>query len=778
MKKLICLFTLMITLIVAGCSGNTAISTAPGVTGDNEGVSSANHAILGFWQMSADPVKGTLDVVELRETAMHLNALHFLEPPPQLYLTLESTPVFSGNKLDVDIGLRHPFLGLNQYTGFDVCGIVITNGSVTGYTDPDIVIAGPGDTRLIDCEGLTRWWNPREFPPKPASPIQGYIDGLMGTPDSAAGFTATLNGYMYFADGLEIGLDASTVDPDKRGSFSAGQQNIRHYRIALDGGLVFNYAIDACWAMPKGSPIIVPDSFSPSANRPEPFFVFPWATSNTLWYKDGDYGGSASFNISVYDWFDADLIKVTAECPGVFEPVSSSTPVDGGQNFSIYQIDITNPILSSNDPIYILFRAECNIKGYQGNLPGKPITTYAPLHRVFVDNNPPIQQSLIWHEEGLANSEGQPTNDDIEPALTIDGTGLLRLSFFWWYQDAPDHWTNRPRFVTSDNAGLTFGPVQIGQWDYHGVSPTQVLCFNGKYTVGPNGQAWQSYNAPCGHTLHPNPTFAPYTAAASHSGTPIGHAGEMLYTSEGYPMMFGDNGGKIDMRRGDFPNEGGTGTWPVFEGTLYNLVNEGWLSIVRSTGKTSDGICRLVYWKEGIDGPIRMLSSDDISGTSWTNESIIQDGAAEIWVGAHDPSLWIDEKDHYHVAYAGDTWMGTARLVYAYSDNGIDWINYIVGNAVEFDDLELHDTGVVTINAFDEQYIFLVYEYKNEIWCQYAKPGEPPQFSDPIKVNMHYDATLPDLYPNGGSGVVFAYEADGDTATRDIFYRMCEFIEE
>jgi hypothetical protein len=243
-------------------------------------------------------------------------------------------------------------------------------------------------------------------------------------------------------------------------------------------------------------------------------------------------------------------------------------------------------------------------------------------------------------------------------------------------------------------------------------------------------------------------------------------------------MMFGDEGGEIKMRRGDYPNQGGTGTWPTYKGTEFYLVDNGWLSVARSTGKTSDGICHLVYWKEGIDGPIRMLSSDDISGTSWSNEAIIQDGMAEIWDGARDPSLWIDEDNHFHVVYAGLTWMGHALLVYAYSVDGNEWTNYVVGNAIQTEDYELHDTGVVTMEAFGTRYIFVAYEYKGEVWCQFAEVAQPPEFSDPIKVNIHENATFPDLYPNGEDGVVFAYEADGDNDNRDIFYRMCEFIEQ
>ena len=717
MKKLICILILTTALAIAGCSGGTAVPTAPVSTGETTGAPSANHAILGYWQMVADPEKGTLDVVELRGTAMHLNALHFLEPPPLLNLTLESLE-FIGDKIEADIGLRHPFLGLNEFTGFDVCGILITNGSISGFHDPLLRMAGAGDTRLLNPDGLTRWWNPAEFPVNNGT-MFSYKDGLLGTGDSTANYNSTLNAYKLFCDDLnDPDAPVSSLAPASRCIFSAGTKNIRHYSIELGSdGLIFNYAVDACWQFPMGSPPwSVPDDFGPNANRPEAWNISTTVLKNTLYNDGSTSGGELTLNIDVWDHFDAELNTVWVDSPGNFAYTSSGTPTGGGEGYSTYTIDITDATPTPGS-IDILIGIECEQDGYQDLGPTGPITAYSPLLAVEVGNEPPSNVNLIWHDEGLANSDGQSANDDIEPALTIDGTGVLRLSFFWWYQDTPTHWWNRPRFVTSNDGGLTFGPYEIGQWNAHGVGPTQVLCYNGKYTVGPNGQAWHSYNCPAGHALHPNPTFSPYTEAASHSGTPIGHAGEMLYTSEGYPMMFGDSGGKINMRRGDYPNQGGTGNWPVFLGTSYELVAKGWLSIVRSTGKTSDGICRLVYWKEGIDGPIRMLSSDDISGTSWTNESVIQNGAAEIWVGAHDPSLWIDENDHYHVAYAGDTWMGSARLVYAYSEDGITWSNYIVGNAVLFTDLALHDTGVVTVNALDGQFILLGYEYKGEVWC-------------------------------------------------------------
>jgi len=98
---------------------------------------------------------------------------------------------FSGNVIDADIGLRRPFLGLNQFTGFDVKGILISDGSLNGFTDSDVNIPGMGDTRLLNPDGYTLWWNPNEFPD--IGTIFGYIDGVLGQPYDIAGFTATLN---------------------------------------------------------------------------------------------------------------------------------------------------------------------------------------------------------------------------------------------------------------------------------------------------------------------------------------------------------------------------------------------------------------------------------------------------------------------------------------------------------------------------------------------------------------------------------------------------------
>jgi len=255
--------------------------------------------LWGCYQFTADPISGTLDCIPLRQTAMHLNALPFLEPPPLTNLTVGSLK-FNGNVIDADIGLRHPLTGFAKFTGFDVCGILITNGSVTGFDDPDIRMAGEGDTRLLNPDGYSRWWNPAEFPH--GNNISSYTDGLLGTPDSIADYNSTINAYKYFCDDLQPYDPLGKVPLEKRGMFGAGKKNIRHYTIDMSGSLIFNYAVDACWKFPAGAPpYTAPDSFPPGANRFEAWRISVTELENTLYNDGSKSGGKLHLSLDIYD---------------------------------------------------------------------------------------------------------------------------------------------------------------------------------------------------------------------------------------------------------------------------------------------------------------------------------------------------------------------------------------------------------------------------------------------------------------------------------------------
>ena len=403
----------MLIFCIAGCSGST-LPTSP-ADGNGGTIPAANigeyqsRSCWGLWQFVCDPASGTVDVVPLRDPDFHLNALKFLEPPAGMYLTLESPPHYTGKILDIDIGLRHPFLGAPQFTGFDVCGIFISRGSVTGFSDPDIVYAGDGDTRLLNADGYTRWWNPTEFPYDEEHPIYGYVDGLMGMLDSAADYNATINGYKYFADSLDANSPAWAVPFETRGMFAAGQKNIRHYKISLDAGFVFNYAIDANWK-PCGLPpqeIHPPDSFSPGANRPEAWAASITELENTLYFEEstGLGGGELSLELKLYDWYDADDYTITAESLTGIPSTTAPGPIDGGENYSTYKIDLPGTELAANGDIEILITAASSYSGYGGILPGKTVSNYF-VCSVNVDSEGPQQSTTEFYISGDKSNWG------------------------------------------------------------------------------------------------------------------------------------------------------------------------------------------------------------------------------------------------------------------------------------------------------------------------------------------------------------------------------------
>lgn len=373
-NRLIALIVLSVVLLfVFGCS--SGMDTALIFPAEKSVDAVNSHGCWGVWQFAADPEAGTLEMVPLRGSAMHLNAIVFLEPPALANLTLESLE-FNGNIIDVGIGLRHPFLGLTEFSGFDVCGILITNGSVSGFDDSDIVMAGAGDTRLLNPDGYSRWWNPDEFPND--GTMLGYKDGLLGAPDSLANYSGTVNAYKYFCDELDENDSLGDVDPEGRGLFSAGLKNIRHYTIEIGPeGLVFNYAIDANWIFPSGaSPWTAPDDFADEANRPEAWNIVVEEISNTL-YNDGTTsGGELHMSIDVYDWFNAELNSLLVESPGNFTAVAITTPTGGGVGFSTYTIDITGATPQAAGAMDILISVISEQENFQDFITGVNTTAY------------------------------------------------------------------------------------------------------------------------------------------------------------------------------------------------------------------------------------------------------------------------------------------------------------------------------------------------------------------------------------------------------------------
>ena len=415
---------------LASCSSDSG-DMNPAVPAGKTGVAQENaRQLWGLWEFTANPDAATLDAVPMRNGSMHLNALLFLEPPALVYLTLESVQ-FNGNIIEADIGLQHPFLGLTKFTGFDVCGSLITGGSITGFTDTELIMAGDGDTRLLNADGYTRWWNPAEFPVNTGT-MFSYIDGLLGAPDSIADYNSTLNGYKYFADGLGPDDTLDTVVLANRGLFTAGQKNVRHYSIEMGaGGLVFNYAVDANWAFPTGEhPYEAPGDFGPGANRVEAWRVNITEIENTLGY-DGDFGGGhLLMEVDVYDWFDADFNTVSAESLSEIDQVTTGTPVSTGDGYATYELDLSGDDLTQDGNIDLLITVASDVTGYQGLLPGKTVSAYF-IHETNVADLLPGDCPTGIHSEFFGEGEFMPSgNYNIPPHdAAILTSGLYTKEF-------------------------------------------------------------------------------------------------------------------------------------------------------------------------------------------------------------------------------------------------------------------------------------------------------------------------------------------------------------
>ncbi len=372
------------------------IKAEPLIAGPIHGGDSTNARVpLGLYTFIADPDAGTLEIDEARTAQMHLNGVPLLENAQQL-LTLAGPVSFSngGMQLDVDIKITHPHTD-PFFTVFDVHGVLISNGTMGDWNDVGLTIAGPDETRLLNPDGATRWWNPKEFT---NLGLFGYTPGKLGGYISAD-TTSILNNYKTFADGLDPMSGLSELDPALRGMFSTNSNCIRHYAIYLGGGLQFNYAVDASWAPPTSTPPTPPDDFPAKANMTEPYRIDVEEWINTLWWEQWEgYGGNVFYYITVYDWQGKDTIgTVRIEIPQLSIDDTLWDLKEEGPNFKKYEYRVVLPALDSNDDLDVLIGVDSTNGTYQTGATGvnKPLRAYILHSTEVIDENPVFNQIPI-----------------------------------------------------------------------------------------------------------------------------------------------------------------------------------------------------------------------------------------------------------------------------------------------------------------------------------------------------------------------------------------------
>ncbi len=789
---------IMIAGLIAGvgCSGSSSDTPLLPQVGSDKGVEGmSNHYTWGLWQFAADPDIGTLDITQLRSGNFHLNALPFLEPPPLVNLTLESLQ-FNGNIIDADIGLRHPFLGLTEFTGYDVCGILITNGSVTGYADSGLRMAGPGDTRLLNPDGFARWWNPSEFPVN-LHTMFSYNDGLLGTPDAVGNYNSTLNAYKYFCDDLtDPDSPMGDVTLEKRGLFSAGQKNIRHYQIELgDDGLVFNYAVDACWEFPAGAPPWkAPDNFGPNANRQEAWRIEVNEVENTL-YNDGDTsGGNLSLHVDVYDWFNVEMNTLRVESPGNFAMVESSDIVGGGDGYSTYEIDI-NDTTPAPGEIELLVSVVSEAEDFGGYIPGVNATSYFTYTAEVGGETPTMYH---WELDPGFLIRDNALQDDQSPGLAWEADDQLRV---YWTCDTipahPDHMHSQDQAMRSDDGGQTWIDYHV-YWTHGNAHCEDHVKISG----AGNGNSFALHPLATSGGLIDTPFYFAGAAtnldmgySSGYSMMPYQDCGEIICDVDGYIHTYGDkiNG---DIYSGIYQQIGNQ-QWTFWNDYSWwpdpdNIPSKYWwwpldkvlvtdaparLSDTRSIGYDDSGTIYLAYW----GGPgyrfIKVARTTDYQAAlEWESITVTdQTGYTDV----RDPGLDIDANGRIHLAFLRhNIATDEDEICYTYStDSGDSWADIeVVYSSANY----LTDTPVVAYEVLDAHVVAIAFEDTVEESTYFVSSFDAGQnWEEPILFGYEGASSdkMPDMIEGTDGKLHFAFShLDGED--RDLHARNAELVED
>jgi hypothetical protein len=194
--------------------------------------------------------------------------------------------------MKVKVTLRHPFPNSPEYTGFDVRGTIMFPATRYWKREPQCLLnehneyifknfdpfyfsrAEDGGGQLLNADGFTLYFFPGFYIPGFDLPIFKYSKGKHAygpDPDS------TVNGYKLF-----------TNDPDRR-MFRVVDIISRTYHIAPpQGGFIFGYVVDACWAQPTVTPVTNPKNDFPFWANCEDGYVLE--SEQIKPFKTGTYG--------------------------------------------------------------------------------------------------------------------------------------------------------------------------------------------------------------------------------------------------------------------------------------------------------------------------------------------------------------------------------------------------------------------------------------------------------------------------------------------------------
>ncbi len=764
---------LLLVCIITGCSssGSTLQPQIPAQATDIQAAASGSHYLWGYWLFEVDAGHTAVEPLPLRATQLHLNARRFLEEEPcQTCLSIDNITPSGNGTLLVDVKLRHPFLGQQIYTGFDVRGICIFRGSkilpASGLAMSDRNL---GDGQLMNPDAYTTLFNPVDFAPGTgALPMfeyqQGNYAGL--TPD------ATLNGYKrYFSI-------------EERHVFIAGGTDTRQYEVDMpDGPFVFGYAVDASWRMPTGSPPYeVPGDWPISANSLEAYNIVADAGSGLT-----PEGGQSIVEIQVYDWQGAATVEsVTLEAPDLFSGFENAQFVSNEGDHALFTATITNELGATAGEYDILIAA----KDIADDPNLGELKTYflIPVDVEIVSQDKII---IVPDEDGTfilddilsplcyQMGEGtQPYWDEFSPALCQEADGDIRIV---WVAPRLDYWHAADISVSSPDGGQSWsgggnmfgslgsGPGAVTRTDTIKVAPDTegdsnfILNFAGSLVC----------MVDAGRCVEEGKSEYAFSAGSKEEDL------ETFVDSLGYTIAFSDLGPGITCKQSLMTNQllenQGGGSWDTSGYGPFTVTESGRISHVRSCDETSAGDVVLAYSSDDKTQILLATSPADGEYSTWTPDLLVYEADGGI---VRDPCIQVDPSGGIHMCFAFDMFDEQSQLLYTYSSGNLDeWTQPVV--VVESIGI-LHDAHLLWDHEFGADIVAFVYETGGDVYATLTQDAGAT-FNTPIIVStMDENVQDPDavaLQDILGCDFIMAwsYPADWGYDDHDIRWRKAHF---
>ena len=311
--------TAILVAIAVGCAHDATAPVAPDALAPGTTMTQCNatvednHRLWAEFTLFIDAERERVDVVPRRDMHLHLNSLKFLEDYCKNCLEIISIKNNGDSTIDLTVGISHPFPGYPEYTGFDVKGIIMFNGSyeidthfVKNLPVPESCMVSwreLGDPEVINPDGYEFRWSP-VYESGSDMPIFNYWPGRNsnGLPNTA------LNAYLNF------------YTDEQRHMFKTGCRVTRTYKIWLPPRepVIAGYAVEACWEPPLVTPVTDPlIDFPASANQPEPWhFDVIVNNGEPIVQHSGCCGapppnGCDSLRLDIRDWDDVKNTHIT-----------------------------------------------------------------------------------------------------------------------------------------------------------------------------------------------------------------------------------------------------------------------------------------------------------------------------------------------------------------------------------------------------------------------------------------------------------------------------------